>query len=195
MKGYEYKGTDKNLLYELKFDLNKLRRGNDIYAEYNLIRDENKSIYDELKGELVDNTLRLWGIKYINGWKEGLGGNLKYYRTGVVPAEPTDSNKEQLTFHSIEMLCLRENTFEFVSETDAWKIFENQKQYIGILFDQLCIHEFKTALAELEDKLIKIYVFSLGDDDFAPEFFDMGDRVNVRSIPEAILRVYRRIYK
>lgn len=40
-----------------------------------------------------------------------------------------------------------------------------------------------------------VHIFSLGDDDFADEFQDMKDKVNVRSIPAAILRVYRRIFK
>jgi len=195
MQGYDYKGKDKTLLYEKKVNLTQLRRANEVYAEYQQAREENKAIYDELKGEFKDNTIRLWGITNINGWKDGLGGNLKYYRTDFVPADPTDANKELLTFRSVEMLCLRENTFDFVTETDAWKIYENQNQYTGILFDQLSIPEFKSALAELDEKPVSVYVFSLGDDNFAPEFANMGERVSVRSIPEAILRVYRRIYQ
>jgi len=195
MQGYEYQGKDKTLLYERKVNLTQLRRANEIYAEYQQSREENSALYDELKGEFKDNTIHLWGITNIKGWKDGLGGNLKYYRTDFVPADPTDANKELLTFRSVEMLCLRENTFDFVTETDAWKIYENQNQYTGILFDQLSIPEFKSALAELDEKPVSVYVFSLGDDNFAPEFANMGERVSVRSIPEAILRVYRRIYQ
>lgn len=195
IKGYDCQGKDKSLLYESKVNLTQLRRANEIYMEYQQVREENGALYDELKGEFKDNTIRLWGIKDIDGWKEGLGGNLKYYRTAFVPAEPTDANKELLTFRSVEMLCLKENTFDFVTETDAWKIYENHHQYTGILFDQLCIPAFMVAMAELEEKPISVYVFSLGDDNFAPEFSDMGTRVSVRSIPEAILRVYRRIYQ
>ena len=195
MQGYEYQGKDKTLRYERKVNLTQMRRGNEIYAEYQQAREESSALYDELKGEFKDNTIRLWGITNIDGKKEGLGGNLKYYRTAFVPAEPTDVNKELLTFRSVEMLCLRENTFDFVTETDAWKIYEDRNRYTAILFDQLSIPEFKIMLAELEEKPISVYVFSLGDDNFAPEFSDMGARASVRSIPEAILRVYRRIYQ
>jgi hypothetical protein len=38
-------------------------------------------------------------------------------------------------------------------------------------------------------------VFSLGDDDFSEEFEDMKKIIKVCPIPEAILRVYRRIFK
>ncbi|MBL8097950.1 MAG: site-specific DNA-methyltransferase [Anaerolineales bacterium] len=120
--------------------------------------------------------------------------NLKYYRTSFVPAEPSDENKEILTRKSVEMLCLRENTFEFVTETDTWKIYKNKNQYTAILFDQLSIPDLREELAKL-DKPISVYIFSLEDDNFASEFIDMKGKVKVCSIPEAILRVYRRIYK
>lgn len=127
-------------------------------------------------------------------WVEGLGDNLKYYRTAFVPAEPTDRNKELLTKEAVEMLCLRENTFEGVLENDAFKIFKNKERYTGIIFDQLSIAKFKKAAAKF-DLPVHVYVFSLGDDDFADEFADMKKMVKVCSIPEAILRVYRRVFK
>lgn len=139
--------------------------------------------------------------KVIKGYKnsknekvEGLGSNLKYFKTDFVPASPTDTNKEKLTKRSVEMLCLRENSFDLVSETDTIKIFQNHQKYMGILFDQLEIPKFKKIVRAYK-KPISVYVFSLSDDDFGEEFFDMRDRVKVCSIPEAILRVYRRIFK
>lgn len=135
----------------------------------------------------------------IVGYKDGktkikFGGNLKYYRTSFVPAEPSDENKELLTRQSVEMLCLRENTFDFVSETDVWKIYESNERYTAILFDQLSIPDLKEELEKLK-KTVSVYIFSLEDDNFADEFADMKEKVKVCSIPEAILRVYRRIYK
>ena len=136
--------------------------------------------------------------KCITGYKDGkstikFGGNLKYYRTAFVPAEPSDENKEKLTRQSVEMLCLREGTFDFVTETDVWKIYENRQRYTAILFDQLAIPELKEELAKL-DKSVSVYVFSLEDDSFAAEFAGMPG-VTACAIPEAILRVYRRIYQ
>jgi len=124
----------------------------------------------------------------------GLGENLKYYRTAFVPSESTDRNKELLTKEAVEMLCLREDTFEFVSENESFRIYKNNEQYTGIIFDQLAIPKFKKAVCNA-DKPLSVYVFSLGDDDFADEFADMKKKVKVCSIPEAILRVYRRIFQ
>lgn len=123
----------------------------------------------------------------------GIPSNLKYYRTAFVPAEPSDENKEKLTLHSVEMLCLREGTFDFVTESDMWKIFENCRRYTAILLDQLAIPDLKEELAKL-DKPVSVYVFSLEDDTFSAEFADMPG-VTACAIPEAILRVYRRIYQ
>lgn len=57
---------------------------------------------------------------------DGLGGNLKYFRTSFVNAEPSDKNKEALIKEATEMLCMREDTFEVVKSTEAMKIFRNR---------------------------------------------------------------------
>jgi len=135
----------------------------------------------------------------IVGFKDGkkklhFGGNLKYYKTDFVPAKSTDINKEKLTNKSVEMLCLRENTFESVMEDGSIKIFQNTEKYTAILFDQLAISKLKEIIKGYA-KPVQVYIFSLGDDSFADEFVDMKDKVTVKSIPAAILRVYRRIFK
>ncbi|MCZ7550761.1 MAG: site-specific DNA-methyltransferase [Anaerolineales bacterium] len=194
VEGYKFTGKDKKLLFEEKLTLSRLKKIDSILLDYEGARKTNEENFDELKGEFKDNTLRLWGINNVDEFKEGLGGNIKYFRTSFVPAEPSDENKELLTRQSVEMLCLREGTFDFVTETDIWKIFKSKKHYTAILFDQLSIPDLKAELETL-DKPVSVYVFSLEDDNFANEFADMKDKVKVCSIPEAILRVYRRIYQ
>lgn len=194
IEGYEFEGNEKKLLFEEKINLIKLKRASSIIDEYENIREKNKDCYDELKGEFKDNTLKLWAVKKQLSKKDGIGGNLKYYQTDFVPAESTDLNKEKLTKQSIKMLCLRENTFDFVLEDGTIKIFKNKEKYTAILFDQLAIPKLKEIISEY-DKPVHVYIFSLGDDNFADEFADIKDKVTVKSIPAAILRVYRRIFK
>lgn len=194
IEGYQFEGNEKKLLFEEKLNLTKLKRASSIIDEYENIREKNKGLYDELKGEFKDNTLKLWGIKKELSKKDGIGGNLKYFQTDFVPAETTDVNKEKLTKQSVEMLCLRESTFDFVLEDGPIKIFENKEKYTAILFDQLAIPKLKEIIKDY-DKPVQVYIFSLGDDNFADEFEDMKDTVTVKSIPAAILRVYRRIFK
>ncbi len=123
----------------------------------------------------------------------GLGGNLKYYKTAFVPAVPTDKNKELLTKQSIEMLFLKEGTFEKVTENPSYVIYRDSDKYTGIIFDQLSFAEFKKSVAKV-NKPISLYIFSLADEDFSDDFADMKSIIKICAIPEAILRVYRRIF-
>ena len=138
--------------------------------------------------------------KVMRGYKDlkgnevnGLGSNLKYFKTSFVDATPTDENKKKLTAQSTEMLCVRENTFEEVLSKKDFKIFKNDKKHTGIVFDQAAISDFKKEAKKIQGP-IHTYIFSLEDEDFAPEFADMDGRIIVSPIPEAILRVYRRIF-
>ena len=135
------------------------------------------------------------GYKNLKGEQiEGLGGNLKYFRTDFVDAEPSDKNKIKLTKQATEMLCIKEGTFKKVVDNERFKIFKNSDHYTGIILDQTSIPEFKRAIKDIKGKF-SVYVFSLGDETFDEEFEDVKQKVKLSPIPEAILRVYRRIFK
>ena len=146
------------------------------------------------------------GYKNLKGQKvEGLGGNLKYFKTDFVDYdEPTDRNKIKLTEQATEMLCVKEGTFEKVlparrslgagGDQKSFKVFKNANHYTSIIFDQAEIPTFKKAIKNIKEKF-SIYVFSLGDETFDDEFKDVKQKVQLSPIPEAILRVYRRIFK
>jgi hypothetical protein len=108
--------------------------------------------------------------------------------------EPTDKNKIKLTEQATEMLCVKEGTFEKVLDQKNFKIFKNTNHYTGIIFDQAVIPAFKKAIKNIKGKF-SVYVFSLGDETFDDEFKDVKQKVQLSPIPEAILRVYRRIFK
>ena len=125
----------------------------------------------------------------------GIPLNLRYFKTAFVPAQPTDKNKLLLTRKAAEMLCMREGTFEPVEDNGDYKIFRNDSRYTGIIYDHAAIGTFKKAAAKLGGKF-SVYVFSLSDEDFSESFADMRQGiVKLRPIPEAILHVYRRIFK
>jgi len=102
------------------------------------------------------------------------------------------------------MLCVKEGTFEKVLPARRslgagggqknFKIFKNSNHYTGIIFDQAAIPAFKKAVKNIKAKF-SVYIFSLGDETFDDEFKDIKQKVQLSPIPEAILRVYRRIFK
>lgn len=134
---------------------------------------------------------------YKNGKNEnvaGLGGNLKYYTCDFVEAEPTDRNKRKLVNESTEMLCIRENAFELVRDESDFKIFKNSDKYLGIVFYEEAIDDFKRAIKKIKGHF-NTYVFSLGDDPHEKQFADVKSKVTLCAIPEVILKVYREIFK
>lgn len=135
------------------------------------------------------------GYKNSKGEKvQGLGGNLKYYKTDFVASEPSHRNKRLLTLKSIEMLCAKENTFQEVKNGRDFFIFSNKEKYTAILLDEASLMEFKREISKLKLP-VSVYVFALEDYDYSDEFSDIKHDINVCTIPEAILKVYRRIYR
>lgn len=124
----------------------------------------------------------------------GLGGNLKYYTCDFVKAEPTDRNKRKLVNESTEMLCIREDAFELVRDESDFKIFKNSNKYLGIIFYEEAIDDFKKAIKKIKGHF-NTYVFSLGDDPHEKQFADVKSKVTLCAIPEVILKVYREIFK
>jgi adenine-specific DNA-methyltransferase len=140
--------------------------------------------------------------KVIEGYKNqknekivGLGGNLKYFRTDFINYDkPTDRNKIELTEKATEMLCVKENTFEPTVDNKRFKIFKGLDHHTGVIWDQNAIPDFKKKIKGIDSK-ISVYIFSLGDETFDDEFEDIKNKVKLSPIPEAILKVYRRIFK
>jgi adenine-specific DNA-methyltransferase len=139
--------------------------------------------------------------RVMNGYKNsdgndvsGLGGNLKYYICDFVEAEPTDRNKRKLVDESTEMLCIKENCFKLIDDNDNFKIFKSDDKYLGIIFYEDSISDYKKAILKI-DGHFNTYVFSLGDDPHENQFLDVKDKVTLCAIPEVILKVYREIFK
>jgi adenine-specific DNA-methyltransferase len=125
----------------------------------------------------------------------GIKSNLKYFKTDFVSAETTDRNKKKLVDKSTEMLCLKEDCFDKVKKATHFKIFKNsQDKHLGIIYDDEGIESFKKEVKKKKRKFV-VYVFSLDESAREEEFEDIGDLVELRSIPAVILNVYRRIFK
>jgi len=126
---------------------------------------------------------------------DGLDGNLKYFKTEFVEAEPTDLNKKKLVDKSTEMLCLKEDCYDEVKKNSDFRVFKNPKgKYLGIIYDDDGIAGFKKEVKKIGKKFV-VYVFSLDESAREEEFEDVGKLVSLKPIPAVILNVYRRIFK
>lgn len=195
IKGYDYSGKEREVLLERKVTLSLLKNSERVLSKLESSKEENKARFNKFQTEIRKGVLHFLGIRDIKGTKEGLGGNLKYYTTEFVDAEPTDRNKKKLVDQSTEMLCLREDCFDEVKFGQHYKIFRNSYgTYLGIVYEDDGIEPLKKEVKRINKKT-NVYVFSLDASAREEEFEDMIDLVNLRPIPEVILNVYRRIFK
>ena len=125
---------------------------------------------------------------------EGLGGNLKYFKTSFIDSKSNDKNKRIMVSQSTEMLCLKEDCFDQITHGELFKIFKNHNdRYLGIVYDRKGIKSFKKAVLKL-NKRINVYVFSLDHTAKKDKFKDVLPLVTLKPIPSAILNTYKKIF-
>ena len=123
---------------------------------------------------------------------KGLGGNLKYFNIINVLRGKKDSDKKILANNINDLICLKENTFNKFLVKPDFQIYKSIFLYVVIIHDILSINEVKKELRNL-DLPIKIYVFSLGDDDLEDEFLDIKNIVKIDIFPNPLFKTYTRI--
>lgn len=144
-------------------ELNKQDGGN---RRFILNTNNENNICEEITYERIARVMT--GYKNKKGEKvEGLGGNLRYYKTDLVDIEKLhhtpDNAKIKLTYQTGEMIALRESTLNEVEKNEWWQIFEGLGKTTAIYFK-----EDKEKLQALVDKLEKtkqpcaLYIFSWG---------------------------------
>ncbi len=174
-------------------ELNKEDGGN---RQFILVTNNENNICTDVCYPRIKKVIQ--GYKNLKGEKvEGLGGNLKYFKTDFVSkAGPSDDVKYKLVQRSTKMLCLKEGTFEKVLDRKFYKIFKNSNHFTGILFNLNALDKFRKKIEKLDGK-ISVYIFSLGRETYQDEFQYLKNFKNIKfqPIPESILEVYRRIFR
>ena len=196
IKGYKFKGKEKKVLFEEKIDINLFENSQDFIEKIETYKSKHKEQYDSFKTEIDNKVFKLVGIKNINDKKEGLGGNLRYFKTDFINYNSyiTDSLKMKITKNATELLCIKENSFEKIIDNKGFKIFKSNKHYVGIIFKDSYLHKFKEEIKKI-DKSTSIYVFSLfGEGAFEKQFNNIKN-IKVIPVPEAILKVYMKTFK
>jgi len=135
----------------------------------------------------------------INGYQsvEGLGGNLKFYKTAFVKNSISrDDLKMRITRECTEMLCLREGIFDEVKAKPDYHIFEQNGRIMGVYYsmERDSMAQLKKELDKMEGEKI-LYCFT-----FDPLGLDKNDfadwqGVSLEPIPQKILDIYEQIYE
>lgn len=181
-------------------ELNKEDGGN---RKFILCTNNENKIAEEVTYERIKRVIK--GYKNKKGEKvEGLGGNLKYFKTSFVDKDKlegvNDEIKLKLTYEVGEMIGLKEDTLNEVEKTIHWQIFKDLK---GDRMTAIYFKEDKEKLKELVEKLeeyinksrvkVALYVFSWTKNKYRNEYG--SEDIRVEDIPEPILEVYKEINK
>lgn len=161
--------------------------------QFILCTNNENNIAEEVTYPRIKNVIE--GYKDGNSDVEGLGGNLKYYKTRFVNKVVTDADRRNFVNHATEMLCLAEGTFEqVIFKKGKFAVYSNGYKVTGIIYDEDFIKEAKKELKGIEKKMV-IYVFSYDNHYEEADFSDMPKSVEVKPIPAVILNVYQRIIR
>ena len=135
-----------------------------------------------------------------------LGGSLKYYRTAFVgendAAKANDEDREALSRKAGCLLGLAENTLEETAAGRCWQVFtDGGDRMTGVYFsgDASEMDEFVAHLEAFRDasrlNCVAAYFFCWDDAASFANEFRSTKRIDVKPIPEPILKVYRELNK
>jgi len=146
--------------------------------------------------------------KVIEGYadKEGIPAEVRYFRTEFVEKDAeegiTDAERYELVNRAVDMLMIRENTFTLVERragrqpgSRKFEIYTNvaKTKYTTVIYDTSAIERVKAKIANIVGgSPVAIYIFTLGDDDYAHEF--RNSNWSIEPLPERILQVYKRLF-
>ncbi len=140
------------------------------------------------------------GYKNLKGKEiKPLGNSLKYYKTAFVGKnnilDATDEDKAMLARKAGFLLAIAENTLEEVEQTYFFQIFENAKHKTAIYYREE-LDELNLFVEKVEaiKSPVSLYLFSWGNKSEFETLFEHLDNVKVKTIPQPILEIYKKIY-
>ena len=142
--------------------------------------------------------------KVIKGYKnskdekvEGLGGNLKYFKTGFIKKTINkDDMKIKLTRECTEMLCIREGVFDGKKKSDDYAIFEQGGRIMAVYYsiERKGLKELKKQMDKMKGEKV-LYCFTLDPLGLDKTDFSSWKDTQLEPIPQKILEVYEEIYE
>lgn len=174
-------------------NLNKVDQGNRIFI---ICTNNEENICTDICYPRIQKAIK--GYKTPKGESiEGLGGNLKYFKTSFVKRSiGKDSLKVRITRECTEMLCLREGIFEEVKKTDDYRIFQHNDRIMGVYYslERSELKSLKKNLDKVKGKKI-LYCFTLDPLGLDKKDFRDWKGVSLEPIPQKILDIYEGIYE
>ena len=128
---------------------------------------------------------------------KGLGGNLQYFRTDLIPVERidniSDKQRHKLTEKAGQMIAIKENTFEELEICEWYQIFENKdKTRKTAIYFREDMDKFDELTKKIKNEKTVLYLFSYGRID-KKLFKHLDKNIVIEDIPEPIIDIYKEI--
>lgn len=143
---------------------------------------------------------------YINPKGEeipGLGNSLKYYRTTFVGENPaqeaSDTDKTLFAQKAGCLLALGENTLDEIKRNEHYQLFSDGKRLTAVYFteDARWLDDFVAELEQWHSEhkgAVCAYIFSWSDGEEYISMLEHLPRTEIKSIPQPILEIYKKLY-
>jgi adenine-specific DNA-methyltransferase len=147
---------------------------------------------------------------YINSRNEQINGltnnNLRYFKSEFVPSSKTEHNKRLLTQTSTELLCIKEDCYQDITEKEGFnkllcEVFTNGSgKYLVVVYHSRQINTVCEQLTnyikglETTEK-VKLYAFSPEKETLLEDFYDVESKIDAVPLPEAIYNAYRATFR
>jgi len=171
-----------------------------------LVTNNENNICEEVTYErnkrVINGYTNAKGIK-VEGLKNN---NLRYFKSEFVPSSKTEKNKRLLTQLSTELLCIKENCYQDLTEKEGFNslqcsIYTNGGgKHLVVVYHSRQIEtvceQLTNYIKDLETtEKVKLYVFSPEKETLLEDFYDVKDKIDAVPLPEAIYNAYRATFR
>ena len=118
--------------------------------------------------------------------------NLKYYKIDFLNRDITDSYKLLLAKKSVDLIHIKEGAYKKSFSHEDFIILEGENNNVAIIFEILSIEKIKEVIKN-SHKNFSVYVFSLCEEDFADDFYELNNVKKVTSFPEPFIKNFESI--
>lgn len=146
--------------------------------------------------------------RLINGYTKPNGeevagqtdNNLRYYRTELLPSEPTIKNMKELVRAATGLLCIKNDLYTEAPfggrklNPNVARYFEHGDKRMLVIYNEQAIPFIAKIIATMPgEEKIKVYVFAYGSDPYEADFAEVKERVTLCALPDAIYNAYKKV--
>jgi len=200
INGYEFSKNKKDTLFSLELKRENIENNTEILSAIEKYNSEPYlSQFDDIKIEVRKSKFLIIGYTKKGQQIQGLGNSLKYYQTEFVGSNnilsASDEDKSSLAHKAGFLISIAENTLEEIEFNSCFQLFENDKKVTAIYFKEE-LSEMEAFLEKIEkmQKAVSLYLFSWGNKSEFEALFGHLEHVTIKTIPQPILEVYKKIY-